>query len=180
LKSALLHCESTEANIQIENELCSKKINLNKLSYAALNDNIYLFFTGKPEDFTAVDEVGEIEMMEEEQENIDVLDLSEDVAEENLVLLEEGNEEFLNEENELDEMNEMEEEKSLKVVSKEDFEPVHKKRVLKEKSIESFVSLPVTKFCTVIKLKNKFNFFDRYVQTKSISMKVRLLSENIM
>lgn len=32
MKSALLHCESTEAAIQIENELCSKKINLNKLS----------------------------------------------------------------------------------------------------------------------------------------------------
>lgn len=30
MKSTLLHCESVEADIQIENELCSKKIILNK------------------------------------------------------------------------------------------------------------------------------------------------------
>lgn len=119
-------------------------------------------------------------MMEEEQENTDMYDLPEEVNEENMEILEEDNEEFSYGENELDEMNEIEEEKSLTVVSEDNFEPVRKKRVLNEKSVESFVSLPITKLCTVIKLKNKFNFFDRFVQTKTISLKVRLLSENIM
>lgn len=133
-----------------------------------------------PENITADDKLNMTEMMEEEQTQDFMLNTEEDVNEEGMEEQEVDNEEFSNVENELDEMDETEVEKSLVAATEDVFEPVLKKRVLKEESVQSFISLPVTKSCVVIKLKNVFNFVDRYAQTKSISTHVRLFSENIM
>lgn len=143
---------------------------------------IYLFFTGKPEDFSVDDNLSKDEIIEEEQAKDEDLELGEGVNEEGLEenMLEEENDEVSNAENEMDEMYETEEEKSLKAESEDENEPVRKKSKKKEESVETIQSLPIAKLCVVVKLKNKFNFFDRFVQTKIISSRVRLLSKNIV
>lgn len=128
------------------------------------------------------DNLSKDEIIEEEQAKDEDLELGEGVNEEGLEenMLEEENDEVSNAENEMDEMYETEEEKSLKAESEDENEPVRKKSKKKEESVETIQSLPIAKLCVVVKLKNKFNFFDRFVQTKIISSRVRLLSKNIM
>jgi len=110
-----------------------------------------------------------IEEGEEEEEYIDPLAL--DLNIDDLQSVEEANEEFMHENLEMGEEGEVESiSTDLKNVPDEEIES----RVLKKVSEDSFLSLPVTKLCTVVKLKNKFNFFDRVSQTKKILMRVRL------
>lgn len=126
------------------------------------------------EDFAGVDK----EMVEEEDDDlfgtIGLDDLS--TGEEETM------EEFLGYEYE-DEMTEMsdkeeeeeeKEEKSPTLVLKVGPKPKKDARtVTKEESMMSLTSLPVKRSCVVVKLKNKFNFFDRFTQTRKIVSKVR-------
>jgi len=89
--------------------------------------------------------------------------------------VEDVNEEFMDENME---MGEEGEEEDLLTDLKTELEEEDESQIKKKKeSEESFLSLPVTKLCTVVKLKNKFNFFDRISQTKKILMRVK--SDNI-
>ncbi|XP_027845899.2 LOW QUALITY PROTEIN: dynein intermediate chain 2, ciliary-like [Aphis gossypii] len=147
LKTTLFHRESENAIMQIENELCRKPENL------AIDDN------------ESIDE-NIIEEVEEEQ-YIKPLEL--DVIDEELLSVEDVNEEFMDENME---MGEEGEEEDLATDLKTEFEEEDDSQKKKKKeSEESFLSLPVTKLCTVVKLKNKFNFFDRISQTKKILMR---------
>ncbi|XP_026821468.1 dynein intermediate chain 1, axonemal-like [Rhopalosiphum maidis] len=133
--------------MQIENELCRKAENL------ALEEN---------------ETVGEntIEEVEEEQ-YINPLVLNENDDE--LQSVEDVNEEFMDENME---MGEEGEEEDLSIDLKDEPEEEKESHKVKKKvSEESFLSLPVTKYCSVVKLKNKFNFFDRVSQTKKILMR---------
>lgn len=105
----------------------------------------------------------------EEEEYIDPLALDLDI--DDLESVEDVNEEFMHENIEMGDEGEVESILTdLKNVPEEEIES----KVIKKVSDESFLSLPVTKLCTVVKLKNKFNFFDRVSQTKKILMRVRL------
>lgn len=106
----------------------------------------------------------------EEEALVDPLGLDLDIedlqsAEENV------NEAFMDENMEMGEEGEVE---SLSTDLKHEPDEEIESSVEKKVSEESFLSLPVTKLCTVVKLKNKFNFFDRVSQTKKILMRVRL------
>ncbi|XP_060855178.1 dynein intermediate chain 2, ciliary-like [Metopolophium dirhodum] len=144
LKSTLFHRESMNAIIQIENELCRKPENLG--TDEIMGENIT--------------EEGE------EEEYIDPLAL--DLNIDDLQSVEDVNEEFLHENMEMGEEGEVE---SILTDLKNEPEEEIESRVVKKVSEESFLSLPVTKLCTVVKLKNKFNFFDRVSQTKKILMR---------
>lgn len=129
----------------------------------------YFYFTGKPENLGKDnDEVmGEYIAEEGEEEFIDPLKL--DLNDEELQSVEDVDEELV------DENMEMEGEvESLLTDLKNEPEEEIESHLSKKVSDESFLSLPVTKLCTVVKLKNKFNFFDRVSQTKKIIMRVRL------
>ncbi|XP_001950034.2 dynein intermediate chain 2, ciliary-like [Acyrthosiphon pisum] len=144
LKSTLFHRESMNAIIQIENELCRKPENLG--TDEIMGENIT--------------EEGE------EEEYIDPLAL--DLNIDDVESVEDVNEEFMHENMEVGEEGEVE---SISTDLKNEPEEEIESRVLKKVSDESFLSLPVTKLCTVVKLKNKFNFFDRVSQTKKILMR---------
>lgn len=111
------------------------------------------------------------EMQEEEEEA--ETDLGMDNVYDDLQNAEEDvGEEFLADENEMIEMDEIGEEESESVI----IGPQMEKKsnvVKKEESVLTFFSLPVLKLCTVIKLKNKFNYFERSTQTKTINFRVR-------
>lgn len=51
--------------------------------------------------------------------------------------------------------------------------------VSEEESEHSIISLPVERYCAVVKLKNKFSFFDRSTGTKSIDIRVSYLLKYI-
>lgn len=104
----------------------------------------------------------------EEEEYIDPLAL--DLNVEDLQSAEDVNEEFMDENMEMGEEGEVE---SLSTDLNNVLDEEIESRVVKKVSEDSFLSLPVTKLCTVVKLKNKFNFFDRASQTKKILMRVR-------
>ena len=115
-------------------------------------------------------------MEEEEKDEENYIDpLGLDLNNEDLQSAEIVNEEFMDE-NMV--MGEEGEEESISTDLKNEPEEEIELRVLKKVSEDSFLSLPVTKLCTVMKLKNKFNFFDRVSQTKKVLMRVRV--DNIL
>lgn len=130
----------------------------------------YCYFTEKQENLGKDNNevMGEYIAEEgEEEEYIEPLKL--DLNVEELQSVEEVNEELV------DENMEMEGEvESLSTDLKNEPEEEIESQLSKKVSDESFLSLPVTKLCTVVKLKNKFNFFDRVSQTKKIITRVRL------
>lgn len=80
---------------------------------------------------------------------------------------------------EKDEEEEEGEEKSPSMILKVGPKPKKDGRTIaKEESMISLTSLPVKRSCVVVKLKNKFNFFDRFTQTRKIVLKVRVESIN--
>lgn len=108
------------------------------------------------------------EMQEEEQD----VDFGMNAVYDDLQNAEEDvGEEYLENENEMDEMDEIGEEENESVVIGAKLDK-KSNVVKKEESVLTFVSLPVLKICTVIKLKNKFNYFERSTQTKKINWRV--------
>lgn len=105
----------------------------------------------------------------EEEEYIDQLGF--DYNDEVLLSNEDVNEEFVDENMVMGEEGEVE---SLSTDVKNNLEEEKESHLSKKVSDESILSLPVTKFCSVMKLKNKFNFFDRVSQTKKILTRVRI------
>lgn len=98
-------------------------------------------------------------------------------VDDNIQTAEEVGEEFLNEENEMDEMFEMDEneEQSLERRGSTASKDSDSSRDMsKEKSAETLISLPIKKHCSVIKLKNEFNFFNRYTLTRDTTQKVMI------
>jgi len=111
----------------------------------------------------------------------------------NIQLDEEANQEALSFENEMEEMNEMDEmnemyemnetsemddDKSLSTTIKDGSKEDNEQSVVKTWSLQSILSLPIMPICSVVKLKNHFNFFSRLTQSMAISSKVKL--KNIM
>jgi len=138
---------------------------------------IFVFFSGKPEDFPENDQNDTEETIEEEDamqlENIDI-NANMLSAEE-----EEQNEELSNPE---DEINETYEEEEINKIDEEDkqksldqnSELNQESQIKIIESIETIYSLPIQKLCSVMKLKNEFNFFNRFTLTKDIHMRVRV------
>lgn len=131
------------------------------------------YFKGRAENLALEENETEGENMIEEvveEQYINPLVLNENNEESQST--EDVNEEFMDENME---MGEEGEEEGLSIDLKD--EPVEEKeshKVKKKVSEESFLSLPVTKYCSVVKLKNQFNFFDRVSQTKKILMRVKI------
>lgn len=107
--------------------------------------------------------------MEEAEEELYIDKLGVDLNDEQLQSIDEVIEELMDEN-----MEEEGEYESLSTDLKGKLEEEIELDIPKKVSEESFLSLPVTKLCTVMKLKNKFNFFDRVSQTKKILLRVRL------
>lgn len=122
-----------------------------------------------PEDLAENNNYAADEMQEEEE----LPDFGMNDVYDNMLEAEDVGEELLEGENEMNEMDEMNEEEGSVIIG-----PKMEKKsnvVKKEESTLTFLSLPVQKLCTVIKLKNKFNFFERFAQAKKIMYKVRLV-----
>lgn len=107
----------------------------------------------------------------------------------NVQLNEEANQEALNFESEMEEMNEMNEmnemyemdetsemddHKSLSTTIKDGSKEDNEQSVAKTWSFQSILSLPIMPMCSIVKLKNHFNFFSRLTQSMAISSKVKI------
>lgn len=192
LKSVLLLRDSPEADIQITNESCSKT---NYLIERIVNVVItmflcylFIFFfyvtmiyvAGIPENIAGDDNGDFDEMAEEEETNLmkienNELGMMETIEEEAFEDEFQNAEDEMGEMNEMDEINEMEENQQLSdTLGSQSSEFNEVPRVKKEKSEETIYSLPIQKLCAVLKLKNDFNFFNRFTQTKAIYLRVRL------
>lgn len=141
---------------------------------------INFYLAGVPETFAADDDGVGTEEAEEEggKADFDIYPVDDNVR-----IAEEVGEEFMDEENEMDEMFEMDEneEQSLErrgsVASKDTKDSVSSRDMSNEKSAETLISLPLKKYCSVIKLRNEFNFFNRYTLTKDTTRKVIILDK---
>lgn len=131
--------------------------------------NFFFFFVGVPEDFDFSDKESIIERTEDERNG-----QSDDNETDSNIHEEEVNEEIPNEEDIIDNMNEIGEDTNESIKPKDITESVDFQGFSKEESVETFESLPITKICAVIRLKNKFNFFDRYIITEKVTQRVRL------
>lgn len=160
--------------------LCKLKMNYAVRQWILIKSywfiNYFFYFKGKPENLAIDDNESIVEnIIEEVEEEQYIKPLELDVIDEELLSVEDVNEEFMDENME---MGEEGEEEDLLTDLKTELEEEDESQIKKKKeSEESFLSLPVTKLCTVVKLKNKFNFFDRISQTKKILMRVK--SDNI-
>ncbi|VVC43937.1 Six-bladed beta-propeller, TolB-like,WD40-repeat-containing domain,WD40 repeat [Cinara cedri] len=144
VKSTLLFHGSTEAETQLENDLCKK------------------YESPDVDDDKSIVEIEEEQKQEEEEEGI--YKNEDDNIEENAA--EEMGEEFENgEEENNDEMNEMEEQIIIPEVQLPQL-PKKSFTITKKKSGSSLYSLPIQKRCVFVKLANKFNFTNRYSQNK--------------
>lgn len=127
-------------------------------------------FEGVPEDLGLDDKESAVEMMGEEEAQFD-----NDMIDLNIPMEEEVNEEFSIEENKMDEMIEMDEDEQTLVDKSKDIGEAEDESIVSSKtdSVQTFESLPMKKMCSVIKLKNKFNFFDRSASTEKVVQRVR-------
>lgn len=141
---------------------------------------VLICVTGIPENIGGDDNGDFDEMAEEEDTNLmnmakDELDMMETIEEETFGEEFQNAEDEMSEMNEMDEMNEMEENQQLSdTLGSQSSEFNEVPRVKKEKSEETIYSLPIQKLCAVLKLKNDFNFFNRFTQTNTIHLRVRL------
>lgn len=107
-----------------------------------------------------------VEAMGEEEEDV-YMDF-----ENNGMPPEESGEEFHFEEDEtIEEMSIVDENNVLSTIR--DAEAPEQEKEPEEVTEHSVKSLPIKRYCAVVKLKNKFSFFDRYINTKNIDMRVR-------
>lgn len=124
-------------------------------------------FIGKPEIIEIKRNDSMVEDMGEEEEDDAYMDF-----ENNEMPSEEVGEEFHFDEGEMiGEMSTVEDNNvSSTIRSADDPEQEKESDKVSEHSIQS---LPIKPYCAVVKLKNKFSFFDRNTNTKSIDMRVR-------
>lgn len=125
--------------------------------------------TGRPEvvDIKRNDSVVEAVGEEEEEEEEVYMDF-----ENNEMPSEEVGEEFQFDEGEMiEEMSTVDENNALSTIRSMDGS--EQEKISDEVSEHSIISLPIKPYCAVVKLKNKFSFFDRYTNTKHIDMRVR-------
>jgi len=75
--------------------------------------------------------------------------------------------------NETNEMSEMDDNKNLSITVKDGLQSDEEQNVVKTLSLQTILSLPIIPICSIVKLKNDFNFFSRYTQSLTISKIVR-------
>lgn len=107
-----------------------------------------------------------------DEEDKEHMDFENNKVYKNITEFEEVGEEFQLEEDEMiGEMSEIGENSVLSTIR--DVDAPEQEKELDEVSEQSIKSLPIKPYCAVVKLKNKFNFFNRYTKTKDIDTRVR-------